>query len=125
MTRISFLVGEGVFQINNQEDYVGRMAEKYPDTIYFFEPEPNVVALINAGYRLAEANELRDNAMLELVGAVHAGRNSGLSVTEIHRLTGVSRQSLHKLIKKLNAVHCSNPECPNAGRCGGECARNF
>lgn len=24
-----------------------------------------------------------------------------------------------------NPITCSNPECPKAGRCGGECARNF
>lgn len=22
-------------------------------------------------------------------------------------------------------ISCQNPECPRAGRCGGECARNF
>ena len=24
-----------------------------------------------------------------------------------------------------NELTCENPECPEAGRCGGECARNF
>lgn len=35
-----------------------------------------------------------------------------------------------QIIDFLSVTHralrtCSNPECPDAGRCGGECARNF
>lgn len=89
------------------------------------EKDPFRISLKAAGEKLSRANAERTQAMLELVGHFKAAREHGVSITEAHKLTGLSRQSLHKISKKLNAVHCSNPECPNAGRCGGECARNF
>lgn len=87
--------------------------------------DPIRVELREVGKQVSQANADRSLATLNLVSTFKKARDAGYSITEIHRLTGVSRQALHKISKKLNAVHCSNPQCPKAGYCGGECARNF
>jgi hypothetical protein len=117
--------GGGIFEVHATEEEIAELAGINSSWNYFFPLDVLRRSLIHVGHALDQANANRDSAMLDLVAVVKKARDDGLSITEIHRLTGLSRQSLHKIIRKLNAAHCSNPACPEAGRCGGECARNF
>lgn len=125
MTGISYVTPRGrmVSTDYSEEEILPFVDEgKY---IFFLNPSDLELSLIEVGQVLDEAVKKREEASLVLVSQFQKARDAGYSITKISKLTGVSRQALHKIGKKLNAVHCSNPECPKAGRCGGECARNF
>lgn len=33
--------------------------------------------------------------------------------------------ALNLVLQRRSYILCQNPECPQTGKCGGECARNF